>query len=182
MLIRLPFTCFHALKLQQLPSRVQKFDLLTFQSLDHQCNGWADSTWTSWPVDPLTEGLLTVSCAVYEDFWRLRQGVKAMCSHAHGDLLQPSAASAAHQWTLMRWATQKKHRRVYNCHIFVFTWNVLLSWGIDVTPTVLFWCLRQQHSNWLHDPCCPHVSAPIHVGSRHSLGPVSLYFFWVKTL
>lgn len=109
-LIRLLFTCFHALKLQQLP-RVQKFDLLTFLSLDHHCNGWVDSTWTSWPVEPLTEGLLVRSVRISGGY------VKALKLYARSDLLHPSAASAAHQKALINSPTQKKHKRVYNWQI-----------------------------------------------------------------
>lgn len=86
--------------------RSQKFDLLTFQSLDHQCNGLADSTRTSCPVEPLTERLLNNACVLCEDFWRLSQSIEAMCSHARKDLFHPSAASMAHQWGLINW--QKK--------------------------------------------------------------------------
>lgn len=86
--------------------RSQKFDLLTFQSPDHQCNGLADSTCTSCPVEPLTERLLNNACVLCEDFWSLSRSIEAMCSHARRDLFHLSAASMAHQWVLINW--QKK--------------------------------------------------------------------------
>lgn len=119
---RLPFTCFHALKLQQLPSRIQKCDLLTFQSLDHHCNGWADSTWRSWPVEPLAEGPLNVSCAVCEDFWRLRSSAEAMCSHARSDLLMPISSFSSTSVSINKLTnTKKNHKKVYNLPNLVFT-------------------------------------------------------------
>lgn len=63
-------------RLQQLHSREQRFDLLTFQSLDHHCNGLADSTWTSWLCGA------TDREATEHVSWRLSQSVEAtMCAH-----------------------------------------------------------------------------------------------------
>lgn len=104
---------YRTLKLQGCssctPEINQRFDLLTFQSPDHHCNGLADSTWTSWPCGaPDREATERVLCAL-RGFWRLSQSVEAMCSHARSDLFHPSAASMAQQWLLINRQKNKKY-------------------------------------------------------------------------
>lgn len=114
---------------------LQRFDLLTFQSLDHHCNGLADSTWTSWPRGATEREATERVC------WRLSQSVEAIRSHARSDLFHPSAASTAQQWLLINWQTKKNPPESLQMPNIVLTpiiFNIMESWCCTYGFSLMF--------------------------------------------